>query len=335
MKTALHKPRRNFLAEIAFATAGLTMLMTAITGAQAAYPEKPITLVVPFAPGGSSDNVGRSIAPLLGEKLKQAIVIENVGGAGGVLGTQRAVRAAPDGYTMLIGSGSEILINKVINPRLPYDGLRDLTPLLFIATGPMVLVGKPGLPAANMKELLELARAKPGALSYASAGNGTPMHVAGELLKMRANIFMTHIPYRGAAPALMDVMSGQVDLCVSTLSAAAPHIRAGKLIVYGVTSDRPSSLAPDLPAIGMTPGLEGFDLGVWFGLFMPSKTPADVLQKAQEAAAQVMADPGVRKKLADQGLSATGTSADTLKKFMAAEVEKYQSVVKAAGIKPE
>lgn len=330
-----HTNRRTFLAQLGIAAGGLSLLMASLTGAMAAYPEKPISLIIPFAPGGSSDNVGRSIAPLLGEKLKQAIVIENLGGAGGVLGTQRAVRAAPDGYTMLVGSGSEILINKVINPALPYDGLRDLTPLLFIATGPMVLVGKPDLPAANIKELLALARAKPGALSYASAGNGTPMHVAGELLKMRANIFMTHIPYRGAAPALMDVMSGQVDLCVSTLSAAAPHIRAGKLKVYGLTSDKPSPLAPDLPAIGMTPELAGFDLGVWFGLFMPSKTPADVQQKVQEAAAQVMADPGVRKKLADQGLSATGTSAETLKAFMSAEVEKYQSVVKAAKIKPE
>lgn len=335
MKTEQHTTRRSLLARLGFAAAGLGLLMAGVPGAMAAYPDKPISLIVPFAPGGSSDNVGRSIAPLLGEKLKQAIVIENVGGAGGVLGTQRAVRAAPDGYTMLVGSGSEILINKVINPALPYDGLRDLTPLLFIATGPMVLVGKPDLPAANIKELLALARAKPGALSYASAGNGTPMHVAGELLKMRANIFMTHIPYRGAAPALMDVMSGQVDLCVSTLSAAAPHIRAGKLKVYGLTSDKPSPLAPDLPAIGMTPELAGFDLGVWFGLFMPSKTPADVQQKVQEAAAQVLADPGVRKKLADQGLSATGTSAETLKAFMNAEVEKYQSVVKAAKIKPE
>jgi tripartite-type tricarboxylate transporter receptor subunit TctC len=335
MNSPLTQPRRLLLAHIAGLSLGCSLLMAVAPGALAAYPDKPISLIVPFAPGGSSDNVGRSIAPGLGDKLRQAIVVENVGGAGGVLGTQRAVRAPADGYTLLVGSGSEILINKVINPNLAYDGLRDLAPLIFIATGPMVLVGRPDLPAASMKELLALARAKPGALSYASAGNGTPMHVAGELLKMRVGIFMTHIPYRGAAPALLDVMSGQVDLCVSTLSAAAPHIRSGKVKAYGITSDKPSPLAPDLPAIGMTPGLEGFDLGVWFGLFMPARTPADVQQKVQEAAAQVLADPEVRRKLADQGLSATGTSADTLKKFMTAEVEKYQSVVKAAKIKPE
>lgn len=309
--------------------------LLAAPAAFAAYPDKPITLVVPFAPGGSSDNVARTIAPLLGEKLGQAVVIENVSGAGGVLGTQRVVRAAPDGYTLLVGSGSEILINKVINPKLAYDGLRDLVPTVFLATGPMVLVGRPGLPPTDMRELIQFARAKPGALSYASAGNGTPMHVAGELLKMRASIFLTHIPYRGAAPALVDLMGGQVDLGVSTLSAAQPYIRSGKIKAYAVTSARPSELAPGIPALGMAPGLEGFDLGVWFGLFLPANAPNDIVQKVQAAAQQVMADPGVRKKLADLGLSASGESADVLRKFMAAEVEKYRAVVKAAKITVE
>lgn len=309
--------------------------MLLVAPALAAYPDKPITLVVPFAPGGSSDNVARTIAPLLGEKLGQSVVIENIGGAGGVLGTQRAVRAAPDGYTMLVGSGSEILINKVINPKLPYDGLQDLVPTVFLATGPMVLVGKPGLPPAGVRELVDYVKARPGGLSYASAGNGTPMHVAGELFKMRANLFMTHIPYRGAAPSLVDLMGGQIDLAVSTLSAAAPHIRAGKIKAYAVTAAKRSELAPDIPALGAEPGLEGFDLGVWFGLFVPAKTPADIVQRIQAAAQQVMADPAVRRKLADQGLSASGESADALRKFMAGEVEKYRAVVKAARITPE
>lgn len=311
------------------------VMVLACTAAAAAYPDKPITLIVPFAPGGSSDNVARAMAPLLSEKLGQSVVIENVGGAGGVLGTQRTVRAAPDGYTLLVGSGSEVLINKVINPNLSYDGLLDLVPITFLATGPMVLVGKPGLQASTVQEVLQLARSKPGALSYASAGNGTPMHVAGELLKMRGNVFMTHIPYRGASPALVDVMGGQVDLAVSTLSAALPHIKAGKIKAYAVTSAKPSELAPDIPALGRVPGLEGFELGVWFGLFVPAKTPSDIVQKIQAAAQQVMADPSVRKKFADQGLSASGESAQALKQFMAAEVEKYRAVVKAANIRPE
>lgn len=320
---------------IARRTALALLLLSGAAAALAAYPDKPITLVVPFAPGGSSDNVARSIAPLLGEKLGQPIVIENVSGAGGMLGTQRAVRAPADGYTVLVGSGSEILINKVINPNLAYDGIRDLAPVVFLATGPMVLVGRPGLPAANVRDVLALARSKPGALTYASAGNGTPMHVAGELLKMRANIFMTHIPYRGAAPALVDLMGGQVDLGVSTLSAAQPHIRSGKIKAYAVTGAKRSELAPDIPALGALPGLEGFDLGVWFGLFVPARTPPEIAQRLQAAAQQVMNDPAVRKKLADQGLSAAGGSSDELRKFMAAEVEKYRSVVKAARITAE
>jgi tripartite-type tricarboxylate transporter receptor subunit TctC len=183
-----------------------------------------------------------------------------------------------------------------------------------------------------MPELLALARGNPGSLSYASAGNGTPMHVAGELLKMRANISMTHVPYRGAAPALIDIMGGQVDLGVSTLTAAQPHIRSGKVIAYGLTSAQPSELAPDLPALGQSPELEGFDLGVWFGLFVPVKTPVEVIKKIQAAAQQALKDPEVRERLAKQGISASGASAEELKAFMAKEVEKYREVVKAANI---
>ncbi|SFC43963.1 Tripartite-type tricarboxylate transporter, receptor component TctC [Polaromonas sp. OV174] len=314
--------------------AGLVVSVVA-SAAMAAWPEKPITIVVPFAPGGSSDIVARNLAPMLGERLGQAVVIENVAGAGGMLGTQRAVRAAPDGYTILLGSGSEILINKLINPKVATDGIKDLSPVVFVGTGPMVLVGKAGLPANSVADVLALARAKPGTLSYASAGNGTPMHVAGELLKMRADVFMTHIPYRGAAPALIDLIGGQIDLGVSTLSAAQPYIKSGKIKAFAVTSAKPSELAPGIPAMGQVKGLEGFDLGVWFGLFLPNKTPPEILQKVQTAAQQVLADPQVKKRLAEQGISASGASAAELSKFMATEVEKYRAVVKAAKITAE
>jgi tripartite-type tricarboxylate transporter receptor subunit TctC len=303
--------------------------------AGAPYPERPINLIVPFAPGGSSDIVARNLGPAMGEKLGQSIVIENVSGAGGVLGTQRTVRAAPDGYTMLVGSGSEILINKIINPSISYDATRDLIPVVFVGTGPMVLLGKPDLPANNVAELLKLARAKPGALSYASAGNGTPMHVSGELLKMRAKIYVTHIPYRGAAPALVDLLGGQVDLAVATLSAAQTYINAGRVKALATTGAQPSELAPGIPALGAQPGLEGFDLNVWFGLFLPAKTPAEAVQKLQTAAQQVLADPALRKKLAEQGLSASGASGEELRKFMDGEAEKYRAVVKAAKITAE
>src|SRR5690606_28862451 len=181
----------------------------------------------------------------------------------------------------------------------------------------------------NIEELLAYARKNPGSLNYSSAGNGTPMHVAGELLNMRAGISMTHIPYRGSAPALVDIMGGQIELGVSTFTAAQPHIRSGKVKAYGVTSAEPSELAPDLPALGQYPELSGFDLGVWFGLFVPANTPADVVKKLEAAAQQALKDPDVREKLATQGISASGASGDELKAFMSKEVDKYREVVKA------
>src|SRR5690606_28850302 len=300
--------------------------------AMAAYPDHAITMIVPFSPGGSSDTVARTIAPKIEAILGQTIVMENVSGAGGMLGTQKTVRADADGYTMLLGSGSEILINKLINPEIGYDGMTDLTPVAFVGTGPMVLVGKTSLPPNTMSELLDYAHAHPGSLNYSSAGNGTPMHVAGELLNMRAGISMTHVPYRGSAPALVDIMGGQIELGVSTFTAAQPHIRSGRVKAYGVTSAEPSELAPDLPAIGQLPELSGFDLGVWFGLFVPADTPVDVVKKIESAAQQALNDPAVRKKLAEQGISASGESGEALKAFMAKEVEKYREVVKTANI---
>lgn len=301
-------------------------------GAAHAYPDRVISMVVPFAPGGSSDTIARLIAPKMGELLGQTIVLENLSGAGGMVGTQKAVRAKADGYTMLIGSGSEILINKLIDPSVSYDGLKDLIPVVFVGTGPMVLVGRTDLPAKDLTELLALARETPGGLNYASAGNGTPMHVAGELFNIMADVSMTHIPYRGAAPALVDIMGGQVDLGVATLTAAQPQIRSGKLKAYGLTSAEPSELAPDLPALGQSTELSGFDLGVWFGLFVPVNTPEEVIATIQAAAQQVLKDPEIRDRLAQQGVSASGASAEELRAFMDKEVIKYAEVIKAAKI---
>jgi tripartite-type tricarboxylate transporter receptor subunit TctC len=301
----------------------------------AAYPERPITMVVPFSPGGSSDNVGRSLEQKLSERLGQPIVVENVGGAGGVIGTHKVVRAKADGYTVLVGSGSEILINKLINPKTPYDASKDLTPLAFIGTGPMVLVAKTSLPVNSVSEVLAFARANPGKLNYASAGNGTPMHVAGELLKIRGNVSMVHVPYKGAAPALMDIIGGQIDLGVSTLSAALPHIKAGKVKALAVTTAKRTELAPDIPAIAETKGLEGFDLGVWFGLFAPDGTPPDVIRRLQTETQAVLQDPAVRKRLAEVGITPSGASAEALAKFMAAETQTYRKVVDAAKITAE
>ena len=307
-------------------------LVAATSAAIAAYPERPVTLVVPFAPGGSSDIIARSIGQPLSERLGQPVVIENLGGAGGIIGTQKVVRAKPDGYTVLLGSGSEILINKLINPKTPYDATKDLVPLAFVGTGPMVLVAKTSLPAKTVAEVLALARAKPDSLSYASAGNGTPMHVAGELLKIRGKVSMVHVPYKGAAPALTDLVGGQIDLGVSTLSAALPHIRSGKVKAIAVTSAKRTELAPDIPSIAETPGLKGFDLGVWFGLFAPAGTPPDVTRKLQAETQAVLQDAAVRKRLAEVGITPSGAAGDALAKFMVTETETYRKVVESAKI---
>lgn len=313
--------------------AGVGLAVVASTAA--AWPERPITLIVPFPPGGSSDGVARAIGPVLSARLGQPVVIENIGGAGGTIATQKAVRAEADGYTLLLGSGSEVLINKLINPKIPYDGMQDLAPLGFVGTGAMVLIGKTSLPANSMADVLALARKQPGTLNYATGGNGTPMHVAGELLKIRADVSMQHVPYRGAPPAIADIIGGQVDLGVSSLTAALPHIRAGKVKVFAVTSPQRSELAPDIPPLADSPGLAGFDLGIWFGLFAPAATPADVQQKLQAATSAVMQDTAVRKRLFDLGISASGASAAELSKFMRAQVEEYRKVVQTAKIVAE
>ncbi len=315
-----------------FGLCAVGLLSTLPSQAASPYPNKPISLVVPFAPGGSSDIIARSLAPALGKALNQTIVVENYSGAGGIVGTQRAVRAAADGYTILLGSGSEILINKLINPDLSYDGIKDLEPVAFVATGPMVLVGNPELPAKDITSLLEYAKQEGQNISFASAGNGTPMHVAGELLNMKANLAMTHVPYRGAAPALVDILGGQVELGIATLSAAQNQIKAGKLIGYAVTTNTPFELTPDIPALGQIPGLEGFDLGVWFGLFVPVGTPSEIVDVIEQASQTVLNDPAVQRLLAEQGVSPSTASGEDLKHFLLEEVEKYQAVVKAAQI---
>ena len=314
--------------------AGGLLLASAWVLAQG-YPARPVTLVVPFGAGGSSDSIARTIAPKLSERLGQPVVIENLAGAGGVVGAGRVVRAAPDGYVLLLGSGSEILINKLINPATPYDALTDLASIAFVSTGPMVLIGHPSLPAANVTELLRFARARPGVLNYASAGNGTPMHVAGELLNIRGNVALVHIPYKGAPPAIADIIGGQVHLGFSTLSVALPFIQAGKLRAYGLSTLTRAETAPQIVPLGEVKELAGFDLGVWWGLFAPAKTPRAVLDKVEQEALFVLRQPDVREKLAQQSITPVGQPAAALDRFMRAEVQSYRKVIETAGIKAD
>ena len=299
------------------------------------YPTRPVTLVVPFPAGGSSDIIARTISPRFGERLGASIVIENVGGAGGVVGTARTVRAAPDGYTLLLGSGSEILNNKIINPKIGYDATVDLGPIAFLCTGPMVLVGHPSLPAATASDLLRLARNQPGALNFASGGNGTPMHIAGELFKMQGGVKMVHVPYKGAPPAIADVIGGQVHLAVVSLVSVLPQIKAGKLRAYGLTTSSGSRIAPDIAPLAKTKELAGFDLGIWWGLFAPAQTPRPILEKIEHDVVAVMGMDEVRARLDQQSITPGARPAAELARFMQAEAVRIRKVVETAGIKAE
>jgi tripartite-type tricarboxylate transporter receptor subunit TctC len=299
------------------------------------YPTRPVTMIVPFPPGGSSDIIGRTIAPRFGERLGTSIVIENVGGAGGVVGTTRTVRAAPDGYTLLLGSGSEVLNNKIINPKISYDATADLTPIAFLCTGPMVLIGHPSLPAANAAELLKLARSRPGALNYGSGGNGTPMHIAGELFKMHGKVALEHVPYKGAPPAIVDVLGGQISLAVVSLVSVLPQIKAGKLRAYGVTTGTPSSVAPEILPLGRTAELAGFDIGIWWGLFAPANTPRPVIERIERDILAVMKADDVRSRLDQQSITPEPRPAAELARFLQAETARIRKVVETAGIKAE
>lgn len=316
-------------------TAALLLALAAPLSHAQNYPTRPVTLIVPFPPGGSSDIVGRTLAPRFGERLGTSVVIENVGGAGGVVGTTRTVRAAPDGYTVLLGSGSEILNNKIINPKIGYDATTDLTPIAFLCTGPMVLIGHPSLPAANASELLKLARSRPDALNFGSGGNGTPMHIAGELFKMQGKVKLEHVPYKGAPQAITDVLGGQISLAVVSLVSVLPHIKAGKLRAYGVTTGTPSPAAPDIAPLGKTKELSGFDIGIWWGLFAPANTPRPIVERLERDIIAAMKADDVRSRLDQQSITPDPRPAAELAKFMQAEAVRIRKVVETAAIKAE
>lgn len=297
------------------------------------YPTKPITLVVGYTAGGSVDLVARTVAPELGKRLGQSVVIENLGGAGGTIGAQKVVKADADGYTLLMGSGSEVSIARLTNPAVRYDGEKDLAPVTFVGTQPMVLVGKLQLPAKDAGELIALARAQPGSLSYASSGVGTPLNLAGELIKQQGKVNITHVPYKGASAMSTDLLGGQIDLAVMVLSSALPHIQAGRVRAYGVTEGKRASVAPNVPALAERPSLKGVDMGVWFGLMAPVATSKPIIDRLNNEMQAVLALPDVRKKLAEAGVEVQPANPAQFASFVKRETAKYRTIVQTADIR--
>lgn len=313
--------------------AAAVSLVALAAHAQDAYPTKPITLVVGYAPGGSVDLAARIIAPELSKRLGQQVIVDNRGGGGGTIGAKMVVDAAPDGYTLLLGSGSEVSIARLTNAALKYDGQKDLVPVGFIGTQPMVLVANPKQPFTNPAEFLDYAKKSPGKLNFATSGNGTPLHLAGELIKEQGDFSMTHLPYRGGGPAIADIMSGQIELGVLVLSTVLPQIKTGQLRALGITEAKRAASAADIPALAELPAFKGVDMGVWFGLLAPAKTPPAIVAQLNRELTEALKNPEIVKKYQDAGFALRPGTPDAFARFIAAETGKYARIVKAANIK--
>jgi tripartite-type tricarboxylate transporter receptor subunit TctC len=286
--------------------------------------------VVPFPAGGSTDLVARVVAERMGKELGQSIIVENRGGAGGNIGSAAVAKADPDGYTILMGTVATHALNPALYRKMPYDAVADFAPVALLVVVPNVLVVNPDFPAKNVQELIALLKEKPGEYSYASSGNGTPLHLSGELFKSMAGVDMVHIPYKGAGPALIDVMGGHVPIMFDNLPSSTEHIRAGKLRGLAVTTAERAPSMPDLPTIAES-GLPGYETYTWNALFAPAGTPKDVIDRLNAAANAAVADPDVQAKLKDVGAVPKGSTPEELASHVQAELAKWAPVVKASG----
>ena len=301
--------------------------------AQQAYPAKPIRLILPFPPGGSTDIVARLIGQKLTESWGQPVLIENRPGAGGNIAAETAARAAPDGYTLFQVNVANA-IGATLYPKLSYDLITSFAPVIQLATTPYVLLAHPTVPAKNTAELIALAKARPGQLNYASAGGGSATHLSGELLKSMAGVNIVHVPYKGTGPAVTALLSGEVDLYFATVPAALPLVEAKKLRALGVTSARRSPLMRDVPAIAEA-GLKSYETSTWHGILAPAATPADIVVKLNAEIARTLAHPAVKERLVGQGLDPVGGTPEQFGAYLKTEISKWAVVVKASGARPE
>jgi tripartite-type tricarboxylate transporter receptor subunit TctC len=296
------------------------------------YPTKPITLVVGYPPGGSTDLTGRAVAEALTKILKQPVVVENIGGAGGALGAQKVVNAQPDGYTLLLGANNEVVINKLVSSAVKYDGTKDLTHIGLVASQPMVLVAAQKTGVKTPDEFIAAVKPAPGKFSYGSSGVGTALHLAGEMVKETAGLFMVHIPYRGVAPLTSDIIGGSIEYGIYVLSSGLPHIKGSKVNAIGVTTAKRSSVAPNIPSLSENPRFKGVDIESWFVLAGPKAMPPQLMATLKQALQTAMQDPALRKRLEESG-STLFTGAEDATAFVVKEQAKYKRIVQFADIK--
>ena len=295
------------------------------------YPSKPIKLIVPYPPGGGTDVIARIVQERFQAQLGQPVLIDNRGGAAGSIGTDIAAKAAPDGYTVLFTLSSHT-INPAIYTKLPFDTLKDFEPVAMVASLPQILVANTSFPANTVAELVKVAKAKPGSLSFATVGNGSPGHLAGELFKLRTGTEMTHVPYRGGGPAVTDVMGGQVPLLWVSIPAAAQFVKAGKLKALAVSTTKRSAAFPDVPTM-QEAGIPDFEVDSWYAMFVPSKTPKAAIEKLNRVVNTVVREPEIRDKLLAQGSEGVGGTPEQLGKVVSTEMVRWSKLAKEASIK--
>ncbi|HVF62533.1 MAG TPA: tripartite tricarboxylate transporter substrate binding protein [Casimicrobiaceae bacterium] len=315
------------------ALAALCFAVPADVAAQTAYPTRPVRIIVPYPAGGVADALPRIVGEKLAERLKQPVVVENRPGASGNIGMEQGARAEPDGYTLVLAPAGNLTVNPILFPKLSFDTAKDFVPIINLASSPNVLVVHPSVPAKTLQELVAYAKANPGKLNFASPGDGSGAHLAGELLNLEASIQSVHVPYKGLAPAVNDLLGGQVQMMFAGISTVLPHIKSGKLVPLAIASPRRSAELPDVPTVAER-GYPDFDVTSWYGLVVRSGTPSDVVQKLSREIAAVLSLPDVRDKLAVLGLEPVGGAQDAFASMIASETTKWRDIVRRAGIKP-
>jgi tripartite-type tricarboxylate transporter receptor subunit TctC len=307
-------------------------LVTALPSFAQGFPAKPIRWILPYPPGGGSDTIARPVARKLSENVGQQVIVDNRGGAGGNIGMETAARAAPDGYTIVMGLTAQLAVNPALYQKIPYDPIRDFEPITLLANGAYVLAAHPSLPVKTMKDVIMIARKRPGEILYASSGNGSGAHLASELLNNMTGIKLKHVPYKGGGPALVDTISGQTQLLFATPIASSGHLKAGRLRAIAVSTTKRVNSMPDVPTIAES-GVPGFDAGVWYGMLAPKGTPRDIITRLNEEFRKVLGDPDIRNFLTMSAVEPDGGTPEELGKYMRSELAKWAKVVKAANIR--
>ncbi|WP_436295958.1 Bug family tripartite tricarboxylate transporter substrate binding protein [Variovorax sp. LjRoot178] len=295
------------------------------------YPSRVIRIIVPYPPGGGADITARPIAQMLSERWGQPVIIENHGGASGMIGADIVAKAPPDGYTLLVSASAEVALNVALFPKMPYDPVRDFAPITLATVTPMALVVHSSVPVTSLKEYIAIARAKPGSMTFGSVGNGTPHHFAGEWLKMLTKVDIVHVPYKGSGPLIIDLLGGHSPSGFATLLPAMQHMKSGKLRALAVTTQKRVPLLPDVPALAET--LPGFDISQWNAVWAPAATPKDVLDKLSAEITRIVQSPDYKARMSEQGSEAIGNSPSELAAFQKAEIDKYRKIAQEANIK--